>query len=171
MFSIPDMPVGSYLLQGSLTCFYVTVRSSGLKSYWVTSEIAFSVRTLVGRSSNPSYFSFAYRKWGTRLKNYDQFIPRSGRLRAKIVLNFLWRPHLNNAGCLLGENRDIFLLYWRVVCGARTLCPLIVGGGNVIKSEIVWPLLSLILLKSVLSLPVRPIMLCGLGMPCMPLGL
>ena len=33
MFSSPDMPVRSSSLQGSLTCFGVTVRSSGLKLY------------------------------------------------------------------------------------------------------------------------------------------
>ena len=33
IFSSPDMPVRSYSLHSSLTCFGVTVRSSILKSY------------------------------------------------------------------------------------------------------------------------------------------
>ena len=37
MFSSPAMPMRSSSLQGSLTFFGVTVSSSGLKLYWMTS--------------------------------------------------------------------------------------------------------------------------------------
>ena len=44
--------------------------------------------------------SLAYRKWGTRLQNYEQLIYRSERLMSKIVPYFFWRPHFRKDGCL-----------------------------------------------------------------------
>ena len=66
----------------------------------MTSNIASSVRTLVDRSSAPSSVSLAYRKWGTRLQNYERLIDRSGILNEKIVPSFVWRAHCRKAGCL-----------------------------------------------------------------------
>ena len=51
MFSNPAMHVRYSLLLGTLTYFGVTVRYFVLKLYWVTSEIAYSVRTLESKSS------------------------------------------------------------------------------------------------------------------------
>ena len=58
MFSSPAITVRFLSLHGSLTFFGVTVIYSGLKSYWVTSEIASTLRTLVSRSSAPISVSF-----------------------------------------------------------------------------------------------------------------
>ena len=88
MFYSTAMPVRYYSLHGSLTCFGVTVRSSRLKLYWVTSDIASYIRSLVSRSSAPSSISFPYRKWGTWLQTSEQLIVISGRLSAKIVPDF-----------------------------------------------------------------------------------
>ena len=46
----------------------------------------------------------AYRKWGTRLQNYEQLIARSERLMAKIIPNFVSRPHFRNDSCLSEED-------------------------------------------------------------------
>ena len=46
IFSSPAIPARSSLLLISMACFDITVRSSVLKSYWVTSDIASAVRTL-----------------------------------------------------------------------------------------------------------------------------
>ena len=59
MFYSPAMPVRYYLLLGSLMCFGVTVRFSILKSYWVTSDIAYALKTLEARSYDPSSVSLA----------------------------------------------------------------------------------------------------------------
>ena len=61
IFSVPAMPLRSYLFLVSLICLGVTVRSFVLKSYRLTSEIAYAVRTLVARSSDPSSVSLTYR--------------------------------------------------------------------------------------------------------------
>ena len=110
MFSSPDMTVRSYLLQVSLSCFGMTVRSSRLKSYKVILEIASDVRTLVARSSAPSPVSFAYRKCETRLRKSDKLISISGRIRLKIVPNFVWRPHCRKAGWLSEEDHRIYAI-------------------------------------------------------------
>ena len=59
MFSSTVMSVRSTLLLGSLMYYGVTVRSSVLKLYWVTYDIASAVRTLEARSSAPSSVSFS----------------------------------------------------------------------------------------------------------------
>ena len=59
MFSSPDIPLISSLLQGSLKCFGVTVRSSVLNSYWVTPDIVSAVITLEDKSSAPNSVSLA----------------------------------------------------------------------------------------------------------------
>ena len=59
MFSSPYMPVRYYLLQGSLTCPVVTLRSSVLNLYWVNSEITSAVINLDTRSSPSNYASLA----------------------------------------------------------------------------------------------------------------
>ena len=51
MFFSSDIPVRYSSLLGILACFGVTLRYSVLNSYWVTSEIAYSVRTLESKSS------------------------------------------------------------------------------------------------------------------------
>ena len=86
IFSSSAMPVRYSSFLESLTCFGVTVRSSGLKSYWVTSDISSAVRTIVERSSAPSSMK-KNRKWVTRLQKSDQLIDRYRRLSAKIVPN------------------------------------------------------------------------------------
>ena len=85
MFSNPAMHVRYSLLLGNLTYFGVTVRYFVLKLYWVTSEIAYSVRTLEAKSSAPISLSLTYRKCGTRLYMSEHFTDRSGRLSPKMV--------------------------------------------------------------------------------------
>ena len=66
------------------------------------------MRTLVARSSARIYVSFEYRKWGTRLQKSEQLIARYRRLKAKMVPNFVWRPHCRKSGCFLEDDRCIF---------------------------------------------------------------
>ena len=61
IFSSPDMSLQSSSLLVTLTCLGVTVICFVLKSYWLTSEIACVVRTLVARSSSYIYISLVYR--------------------------------------------------------------------------------------------------------------
>ena len=98
MFSNPAMHVRYSLLLGILTYFGVTVRYFVLKLYWVTSEIAYSVRTLEAKSSAPISLSLTYRKCGTCLYMSEHLTDRSGRLSPKVVPIFLCRPHCRKTG-------------------------------------------------------------------------
>ena len=55
--------------------------------------MVYDFRTLVSRSSDPSFVSLFYKKLGMQLQNSEQLIDRSGRLNPKIFPNFMWLPH------------------------------------------------------------------------------
>ena len=44
------------------------------------------------------------------MQKSEQFIVRSGRLKTKIVPNFLWRPHCRKAYFLSEDDRGIFAI-------------------------------------------------------------
>ena len=88
----------------------MTVRYSGLKSYWATSEIVSIVRTIVAISPAPVSVSIYYRKWGTQLQKSEKLVARSGMLKANIFPNVVCQPHCRKADFLSGDNRGIFTI-------------------------------------------------------------
>ena len=88
----------------------MTVRYSGLKSYWATSEIVSIVRTIVAISPAPVSVSLYYRKWGTQLQKSEKLVARSGMLKANIFPNVVCQPHCRKADFLSGDNRGIFTI-------------------------------------------------------------